>query len=559
MALRPQGTLVYNKYTKHWVLSDLDPYVLIRLKNIFPSIKMNLKTIAMIHSESNCLDLEWFISRHPMRMKPSHRRYLKRSCERYRHISSKADELISSDYVPRELKLGDITLRDYQTKFVRFAHLVKRTLLGDVVGIGKTYQYLALASNPNCLPMAVTVQTHLPNQLIKNIKELYPDATYYYFKTGMVKNPPKADFYIFKYGLLAKYIPLFPKLKIKTAVFDEIQELRRTESRKYEAAQVLSRLVEYCIGSSATPVYNYGDEAYAIFDIIREGFLGKREDFNREWLDFTSRRVRDPQALGTYLRENKLFIRRTREEVGRELPPVNKIVEYVDTDQAELTKFNELAKKLAVKALQGGNLERGQARMDLDIMVRQATGISKARGIANYVRLFLENGEKVLLGLWHREVYRIILEQLEEFNPQMYSGSESPKQKQDAYNAFINGQSNLMCMSLRSGAGLDGLQEYCNVVIFGELDWSPQVMEQFTGRLNRDAKGGEQKQVTEVYLLSNGGSDPVLVDLLGIKASQASGIVDPFGSTVKHKVSDETRLEKLAKLVLEKNGLSSED
>src|SRR5579884_3848269 len=43
-------------------------------------------------------------------------------------------------------------------------------------------------------------------------------------------------------------------------------------------------------------------------------------------------------------------------------------------------------------------------------------------------------------------------------------------------------------MSLRSGAGLDGLQEDCTVGVFGELDWSPEQHRQCIGRLDRDGQ-----------------------------------------------------------------------
>lgn len=562
MAVRKTyGTLVYNKNSKHWVLSDVEPHVLIRIKRMFATVRMNLKTIAFPHKEDIVYDLEWLLQRYPMKMKPSHRKFLYGSAERYRKRSSVAEAIINGDYKAKPLKFKNVKLRDYQEYFVSFAHIVKRTLLGDVVGLGKTFQYLALAKFKNTRPMMCVVQTHLPRQLIKSIELMYPDATYQYFKTGYDAVQPGKDFYIMKYSLIAKYTDKFRHMAIKSVVFDEIQDLRRPESLRYQAAKLISNMTEYCIGASATPIYNYGDEAYSVFDLIKEDCLDTRENFNREWMDFSTRKVKDPKALGMYLREQKLMVRRNRVDVGRELPPINKIVEYVETDQAALTKFNELAKKLAKKSIYGANLERGNARMELDIMLRQATGIAKARGVAQYIRLFLENGEKVLLGVWHREVYKIIEEELREFNPVFYSGSETPKQKDESFLAFTEGNSQLMMMSLRSGAGLDGMQDYCSVVAYAELDWSPKVMEQFTGRIARDRTDGTFNNVTEVYLLSKDGSDPCLVEILGIKSTQSSGIVDPLATheELNQKQTDETRLERLAKLVLEKNGLISED
>jgi hypothetical protein len=125
--------------------------------------------------------------------------------------------------------------------------------------------------------------------------------------------------------------------------------------------------------------------------------------------------------------------------------------------------------------------ERFVASGDLDWRLRQATGIAKAPYVAEFVRLLLESTDKLVLWGWHRTVYDIWMERLAEFRPALYTGSESPRQKNDAEDAFKQGDSRVLVMSLRSGAGLDGLQEVCNVGVFGELDWSPEQHRQCIG------------------------------------------------------------------------------
>jgi hypothetical protein len=84
-------------------------------------------------------------------------------------------------------------------------------------------------------------------------------------------------------------------------------------------------------------------------------------------------------------------------------------------------------------------------------------------------------------------------------------------------------------MSLRSGSGLDGLQDSgCHVGVFGELDWSPAVLEQGIGRYHRD---GQEEPCLVYYLLSDSGSDPIMADVLGLKRVQLEGIRNPHGST----------------------------
>lgn len=302
--------------------------------------------------------------------------------------------------------------------------------------------------------------------------------------------------------------------------------------------------------NSATPMYNFGDEIWNIMDILKSGCLGSKEEFIREW-GGGDRVIKEPKALGTYLREKHLFLRRTRDDVGQYLQPVNTIVETVGYDELAVKSIEDLAIKLAIKASRGSFVERGMAARELDIMVRQATGISKAKYVAEFVKIILENNEPVLLVGWHRACYEIWLNELDSYNPVMYTGSESETQKNNAKNAFVNGDSNLMIMSLRSGVGLDGIQKRCSTVVFGELDYSPGIHHQVTGRLDRE---GQTRQVMAIYLCSESGSDPLIIDLLGLKSSQAQGILDPsLGVQSSH--SDNSRIQLLVQKYLRKAGI----
>ena len=192
-------------------------------------------------------------------------------------------------------------------------------------------------------------------------------------------------------------------------------------------------------------------------------------------------------------------------------------------------------------------MERGQAARELDMFMRHQTGVAKASSVAAYVRILLENGEPVLLSGWHRDVYDIWMKELAEFNPVLYTGSESPAAKQKAKEDFISGKTNLFIISNRSGIGLDGLQHRCNHVVIGELDWSPMVHKQIIGRVDRD--GREGGEVFVHYPVCDFGSDPFIIDLLGLKSSQAFGITDPLAA-IPQQYSDDSRIKMMVKSIL---------
>lgn len=542
--MKTYGALIHTGEV--WAITEMEPHVAIRFKAMFNRVAKHRPVPYVLDgTDETANDLEWFIQRYPLRMDSAHREQLHQQARRRREIQSSIDLILSDGHEPPVFKLNG-ELRPYQAQGVELFLTTKRLLIGDSVGLGKTLAAIGAFTDPRTRPALVVVQAHLPMQWCKQIVRFLSMRTHVIKGTKPYTLPP-ADVYLTTYSRLAGWVDVFNQGIFRSVIFDEIQELRRSESNKYAAAKVVADKADYVLGLSATPVYNYGDEIFNVMEIVKPGAMGGFDGFAREWCGY-AREVKDPKALGTYLREQHLFLRRTREDVGRQLPPVNRIVHTVGHDEEAVKSVEEVARALAVRVTTGTFTERGEAARELDVMMRMVTGVSKAKFVAEYVRILLENNEPVLLVGWHRDVYEIWLKELEAFKPAMYTGSESGTQKNAARDAFVRGDTNLLVMSLRSGIGLDGLQSRCRHVVFGELDWSPAVHEQVIGRIDRD---GQENQVTAIFLVSDGGSDPLVMDTLGIKASQAHGIVDPFSSAATVH-SDDSRIKALAQYVLSK-------
>lgn len=316
------------------------------------------------------------------------------------------------------------------------------------------------------------------------------------------------------------------------------QELRHHTSQRYAAAKAIAHAADYRISLSATPIFNYGSEIWSVLDATCPDSLGTRDEFIREWCGASmgmgdKPAIRNPKAFGMYAREHGLMLRRTREDVGRELPDLTKVPYTIDADTAALDKVGASAAELARIILAQGETHKGakmQAAEEFSNLMRQYTGIAKAPYVAEFVKLLVESGEKVLLFGWHRSVYDIWLDALKDLKPALYTGSESPAQKAEAARRFIESETPVLIMSLRAGAGLDGLQGHCRIVVFGELDWSPKVHDQAIGRVHRD---GQDEKVVAYFLVSDHGADPVMADVLALKKSQSDGIVDPTGELVE--------------------------
>lgn len=553
MAIKTYGSIRLNDEENKWEIIQAQPHVCIKLKSLFQSIaKTSAPPFKFLNTPENCCDLLWFMERYPMVIADFHMVLLKRGYDKQQEISRDLESILMPDYKPKPIHLKNgLEAREYQTKAAEFDAVQKRFLLGDDIGLGKTLSALLSLFNPVKLPSVVVVQTHLPKQWKEDGIEKFTNLTTHIIGKTKPYDLPIADVYIIKYSCLSGWTDVFHTGFFKSAIFDEIQELRRTGSDKYGGGKALANSVQYVMGMSATPIYNYGDEIFNILNLIKPGCLGEYWDFLREWavpIGNNKYKVVDPAALGTYLRDNYLFLRRTRKDVGRELPTINKIVHTVEYDSGEVKKSADIARMLAIKVVSGSFMERGQAARELDALVRHETGVSKAREVAAFVRILLESGEPVLLSGWHRDVYDIWMAELADFNPVMYTGSESPTAKDKAKKAFVSGETKLFIISNRSGIGLDGLQHVCKTVVVGELDWSPKVHDQLIGRVDRD---GQEDQVTAYFPVSEYGSDPVIIDILGLKSSQSHGIVDPT-LEASDQYSDESRMKLLAQAFLNK-------
>lgn len=556
---RTYGAVKYIKDKNIWSIYECEPHVSIRLKQMFPKISITkIPPYDFISNQDICVDLLWFMERYPFKISPSDLSFLKKEKKSFNKNQAELESILLPEWKPNNLLKGlreGCEFRHYQNQAISLFSKVKRLLLVDDIGLGKTYETIGCMLLENTLPAAVVVQTHLQDQWAEKIAEFSHLKTHKIKKTKPY-NLPKADVYIFKYSQIAGWTNFFTTSFFKMVAFDEVQELRRgTESNKGQAAKVMVNHAQYVLGTTATPVFNYGIEMFNIMEYIKPGCLGTRYDFIREWCggSHDGKIVINPEALGSYLKENYLMLRRRKADVYDEVEPVNVIVEKIGHDEKAVKSSEELAKQLAIKSLTGTFVERGQAARELDIRAREMTGTSKAKYVAEFIRMVVESGESVIVAGWHREFYEIILKELNDLNPQMYTGSESQRQKNLAKEAFINGDSKILIISTRSGAGLDGIQYVCSTAIIGELDWSPKVHEQFIGRIDRD---GQPNPVMAIYLISDYGSDPVMVNILGLKNSQADGIIDQT-TKPKEVMSDKSKLTELAKHFLNKKELLS--
>jgi SNF2 family DNA or RNA helicase len=546
---------------------------MLAIKRMFPRINAGAYgKICLSDTPEIARDLEWFMMRYPLEVEDDALEHLTTRANLYREQSNIITELLAGTRTPRSYDLA-VPARPYQLPPAEIVLTRGGLLLTDDLGVGKTCSAICVLIHAQARPALVVTMTHLTTQWQEQLKKFAPaltthilkKGTPYDIRVGSKKKLPGQlsllddfpDVVICNYHKLHGWTETLSRI-VKCVVFDEAQELRRKKSEKYSAARALSEHAAYKMGLTATPIYNYGDEIFSVLDCLMPGCLGEENEFLTEWCRENgqhSHTLVKPDAFGTYARSEGLMLRRTAKEVGLFVPKRTIVVQDISSDESELSKVDSPATELARLILSAAPSARGEkfrAAQELSGLVRLATGLAKAPHVADFVKIIAESGEKVVLFGWHRAVYQIWMERLADLHPKLFTGSESGPQKQEAFKAFTEGDCQVLIMSLRAGAGLDGLQFHCRIGIFGELDWSPQVHDQCGGRIDRP---GQENPVVLYYLHATDGSDPVMIDVLGVKKDQSDGILDPDGSEDNDFLdASGDNVKRLAEAYLKKHG-----
>lgn len=574
MTDRIVGTI---EHRGRWWQIAADPDVMIRIKRAIPGVKTSRADALLVSdTEANGRELEWLMQRWTFDMSQRDRSHLddQANADRKRERTV-AGVMTGGERLPRggDWLTSAHPLREYQQVAVDLIRATGSTLIVDELGLGKTLVGLALLEDPEARPaLAVTLTGWLGQQWLNEVKKFYPQLRGTEIKTTKaVEEFPRLwgrdgrfgyDLIVMNYAKIKDWRHHLAGT-VRTVIFDEAQELRRADSQKYDAATHIAEQANIAVGLSATPVFNYGGEIFSVMNALRNGCLGTREEFIREWAGYGSLgetnngkvRIQNPEALRSHLTARGLFLRRTREDVGIELPSIETVEQFVPSDPETLNRLSGNAIELArlILAHDSTNTEKFTAARDLNWQVRRETGMAKAPFVADFVKLLLSSEEKVVLFGWHRDVYSIWMERLRDFNPVMYTGSETPAAKAESIHRFLNEDSRVLIMSLRSGAGIDGLQKVCSTIVFGELDWSPGVHRQAIGRLGRP---GQTRPVIAYFCNAEEGSDPVMLDTINIKSMEADRLIEPenANATAEPDVSPD-RIKRLAASMLDRAGI----
>ena len=442
-------------------------------------------------------------------------------------------------------------LRPYQREGAEWILALSRwapgCMLADDMGLGKTVQTAAvLLARSAEGPALVVAPASVASNWMAELARFVPSLKLHWFNEDRrvdVQALGAKDVLVVSYGLLHKQAATFKARSFHTLVLDEAQYLKNALAQRTDVVRNLER--KFCVALTGTPLENHLGELYSLMDIVFPGLLGSEPTFRerfRKPIESAGNKDKLP-ILGKLLAP--FVLRRTRDQVLRELPERQDVDLYIDRTPLENKRYAALRKACEIEftkrkkgetqaqtkiALLAALTRLRQLACDVSLvdpafkdpsskLVRMAQLCQELAEQKRHVLVFsqftslLGNAMKVLAPLGLRVAYL---------------AGETPTTKRKALvDAFQDGQYDVFCISLKAGGtGLNLTR--ATYVIHLDPWWNPAVEEQANSRARRM---GQEQPVTTYRLIARGTIEEAILKMHDEKRELALAVLEGKGTT----------------------------
>lgn len=474
-------------------------------------------------------------------------------------IRQETERLIeSSRSTDAEIEVNGLkaNLLPYQRAGVQYADNARRTFIADEMGLGKTVQAIAAleyASRNSDIYPAVVVA---PPTLILNWQAEYtrwlPHRKTVVIKPG-VSDFPERDSYdvvIVGYSNITKWEKDLSGHS--SYVFDESHYCKTTTAKRTKSAQKIAKTANprgmiLCL--TGTPVTNRPAEYAAQLAI-----LGKLNEFGGLWgfyrrycNAFQDRFGQWNLSGHSHLDElnDKLratcYIRRTKDQVLSELPPVihNPVVvegsasamaEYKKAEKDIVQYLIDRAKEIALELGQNVRSAAVSARLKAESnehlvrlsALRRLSAKAKMPVVEEWVQERISDGKKVVICAHHRDIVDELAKKFGNLRIQGGMDVAEIEEQKKKFQELPVDEAPVIVLSIqasKTGHTLTASQE----CLFVELPWTPADLDQTYSRLHRL---GQKGSVSVTYMLTDGTIDEEIYSLIERKRSVVTVATD---------------------------------
>lgn len=207
------------------------------------------------------------------------------------------------------------------------------------------------------------------------------------------------------YGLLRRDIESLKNYRFECVVMDESQYVKNASSLAYKAAMKLQAGHFFCM--SGTPIENSLEDLWAQMNMANHGLLGSVESFRKAYVTPIVKHGNEERTDKLKMLIKPFLLRRTKEEVAKDLPPVVEQVVYCDLNE-DHKELYEREKSMVRNSLMEKISESGISKNSIFAL----SSLTRLRELSNHPKLVFEDSlvESEKMG----EVVRRILNLKEE-------------------------------------------------------------------------------------------------------------------------------------------------
>lgn len=449
-------------------------------------------------------------------------------------------------------------LRDYQREGLGWMNFLRQFSFGgclaDDMGVGKTAQVLALlesrreftATNGDRRPSLVVV----PKSLVFNWKleaaRFTPKLRVLDY-TGLERTTDgfaEHDIVLTTYGTLRRDALVLKDVDFDYVILDEAQAVKNANTESAKAVRLLRGKNRLAL--SGTPLENHLGELWTLFDFLNPGMLGAANAFK-----MVGGAARNPDEGSRRLLASALrpfILRRTKEQVARELPPKTEQTIYCEMEPAQRKLYNELLQHYRASLLARIETE-GIAKSKIQVLeallrLRQAAchpGLldrkrsddpsAKMDVLLAQVREVLEEGHKALVFSQFTSFLKIVRERLDAEGITYEYLDGATRDRQAHVDRFQNDAAcQLFLVSLKAG-GLGLNLTAAEYVFLLDPWWNPAVEAQAVDRAHRI---GQTRQVFAYRLIARDTVEEKVLQLQETKRDLASAIINADNRLIRN-------------------------
>ena len=364
------------------------------------------------------------------------------------------------------------------------------TLLAYVMGAGKTFILFMILNQLKKRTVIFGPKIMLPKYLVEAKKWDYYGSVQLITKDSDFRK--EADCYVVSYDYAKLHISKLHSLGIEVCVQDEIHMCKSVDSIRTQ------RILSFCQGKknislTGTPFVKGPCDIYPILS-----YLCPESIDNASFFAFAKRYTRAFQDSYGWrfegLKNGEELAQRLRVLGGMIRPPREKILGHLPKFSVEVVKLNSDYQKTYFD-----REELANAKIDIPFdkisEMRSAYAEAKIAPSIEYIKLLLEEGEKLVVFAHHKKVVDAVVE---EFTSLRLDGSMNSCERQRSIDSFQNndGEKMIVCSLTSAGVGIELTAS--SVAVFVEYDWAASTNDQCIARMVRQ---GQEKFVRIFYLV----------------------------------------------------------